>query len=506
MNATSAIDIAVSRAAIESIGVDPRSVEIGIRCLPEQAAIRIQALIRGVLSRNSLTPKFCFERQYGKLLRTTGNIEHTTATSGNTPVWFPKAYPGIVMKFSDRFSDLRLMGMNDIRKVLETQGSSHAIVPIARTCEREGRTILVEERLPIDIDQYYNMWLYLHNGKAFDDVVRELVRLYSERGGLSDLKKESLHPLMQLEGLSYGIRFDNFPLYLNKKREGCVGLIDLERMGDQTFLSGCQTLARIFPFQIDLILDEAEKCGHALERDSLESHAREGELALEAGIQRHEEWLCNKIKSQTAWLDKANPITSLTHDRKMELIALVKQMLLNSKKGVPESSNCYSITDTPMFPMRKNQPPLPASFFYNPIDTKVNVDWMLHPEIDLSHQEISADTLATGITLFTLQYFANALSKEGRIPSFKTCRKGAEWAVIRARSPTIEFGELFHTIKGMMRAHQQCITMRFLDLEGMYFPHIETVDIVDTIMKDLVSHKDIFSCDVIMGGYYWLRY
>ena len=354
------------------------------------------------------------------------------------------------------------------------------------------------------------MWLYLHNWKAFDSIVRELVRLYSKSGGLGDLKKDGFHPLMQLKGVGYGIRFDNFPLYLNKKGEGCVGLIDLEHMGAQTFASGCETLARIFPFQIDLILDEAEKCGHALLRDSIEPHAREGKQALEIGIQSHEEWLWNKIKRETTWMDTSNPIASLSRDRKIELIALVKQMLLKSheKEGMPESSNCYFLKDRPMVPIRSaSQSPLPAGFLYNPLDTKVDVDWMCDPEIDLSHQEISADTLATGITLFILEFFAKALPTEGQALSLKTCKEGAQWAVIGARSPTIGFAKLIGVLELMIQAHQLRIKKSFVDLEEMHFPNnIFMSDFVDIIMKDLVSHGDIFSCDISSCGYFWLRY
>lgn len=512
MSAVTLMAPSLPEAVIESMGADPRPVEIGTRPL-EQAAIRIQALIRGVLSRKSLPSSFYFERQYGKLIRITWNlehIEHTTATSGHTPVWFPKAYPDIVMKFSRVSSPRRLAVMNDIRNVLKTQGSSHAIVPVARMCERYRETLLVEERLPINTDQYYNMWLYLHNWKAFDHIVQELVRLYSERGGLSDLGSSYGHPLMQLEGVRYGIRFDNFPLYLNKKGEGCVGLIDLESMGEVEFLRGCQMLARIFPFQRDLILVEAEKCGQALSQGSIDRHAWEGMQALKVGIQRHEAWLLNKIKTQSTWVDTSNPIASLSRDRKMELIALVKQMLLKSheKEGMPESSNCYILKDTPMVPMRsESQPPLPPGILYNPLDTKVDVEWMFNPEIDLAHPEISADTLATGITLFVIQYFANALLKEGKIPSFKTCKKGREWAVIRARSPTIEFRGLFRTIERMIAAHQRRITERFVDIEEeMRFPPIKIVDIIDAVMRNLISQGDIFSCDISGSDSYWLRY
>ena len=126
--------IAVPRAAIEGI-VEPRSAEMGITYSPGQAATRIQALMRGVLSRGSLPQQFYFEQQYNKLMRTTGEVEHTEATAGNTPVWFPKACPGIIMKFSNSFSHLRLVAMNSIREALETQGSSHAIVPRAKICE-----------------------------------------------------------------------------------------------------------------------------------------------------------------------------------------------------------------------------------------------------------------------------------------------------------------------------------------------------------------------------------
>lgn len=488
---------------------EAQSVEMDITCAREQAAKRIQALARGFLLRKSLPAPTRFRIEYGKLVRATSHIaagklmqrldciEHTEAADGNTPVWFPTAYPGIIMKFSGRFSHSRLEVMEIIREVLETQGSSHAIVPIAR----EHKGMLVEERLPVNVDNYYNMWLYLHNRKAFDSVVRELVRLYSESGGLSDLIGVFRHPLSQLG--DFGVRFDNLPFYLNKQGEGCVGLVDLERMGWCSFLSGCVELARIFPFHVDLILDEAEKCNRHLDPHLLELQAEKGQKALKEGIQRYEEWLWKKEETAPESIDIVNPMAVLPRSRKEELIALVKDKLLG-RRELSESNNLYEFTYTPLTQMYPaDQPPLSV---YNPFDEGVDVEWMRHPELTLFHQEISVDTLATGITLFVLQYFENALPKEGRAPSFKNCKKGREWEVIKDRSPVIKNGELLMVIGDMISAHQQCIKRKFFIPEGWDFPHTVTGEIVDTIMKDLISHEEIFSCDAIIGEAYWFRY
>lgn len=135
------VDTARSGAAIEGV------VELASdkTTSPEQAATCIQSLIRGVLLRKSLPPQLCFEMQYGKIIRRAEPIEHTEASDGNTPVWFPKACPGIIMKFSGDWSSSRLAEMNRIREVLATQESSHAIVPIGKIGAKDGKIILVEE-------------------------------------------------------------------------------------------------------------------------------------------------------------------------------------------------------------------------------------------------------------------------------------------------------------------------------------------------------------------------
>jgi hypothetical protein len=486
----------VSRASIEIQAIG--SAENYKKKLTDPAITRVQALVRGFLVRKSLPPHLRFARECTQLAKTQGYIPHTIASAGNTPVWFPEAFPRIVMKFSPN-PQFRLYIMDRIRNTLQAQQSSHAIVPKAKIVEKDARRILIEERLPVNIDHYYNMHLYVHNTRQFDNVVRELVRLFSKEGGLGDLLREPhyLNPFTQIKGTGGGIRYDNFPLYLDKNQEGCVGLIDLERMGLISFSDGCKTLARIFPFHCDLILDEVEKCGYSVEREALKKSAKQGILALDKGVKLHETWL------EKNHLFSKKTIEMLDLSEKEKLISLVKQIFVNEDQSSKDFNNLYKLSPRMSLDSARL---CDIEFHRKPLDQSLDIEWALAPHLSLIHPEVSASTLATQITLYILKSLQENLPRDGDIPSLATCEKGEAWKVIRSRSPLVDFSKQAHVVDGMIRAHQKFIERIYISEPKSYFPLVWASAIIDTVTDYLIAQRIIFSCDSVGSFRYWVRY
>ena len=77
---------------------------------------------------------------------------------------------------------------------------------------------------------------------------------------LCDLVSHHNIPLGMIEGVGDFVRYDNLPLYVitkNGKKEGRIGLIDLEHFKNKPNEKGLETLARIFPYHLEIIKEEA---------------------------------------------------------------------------------------------------------------------------------------------------------------------------------------------------------------------------------------------------------
>jgi hypothetical protein len=237
--------------------------------------------------------------------------------------------PGVVLKYSGKEGAItRFHQMQEVRSILNSQNSSHLIIPKASLY----KDFLVEQRLPINVDKYHNMNLYLSNKTLFDDAVRELTRLFS-RLYLSDIVNEFN---LRLEDMHWGwdnVRYDNLPLYLveeDGKRMGKIGLIDLERIQKRPNPEGLQALVRIFPFHLDIIKEEASKLKMEFDEASLEDSAENGRKRLEVGFTNHLTWL--KEKGVTA--ENFSEGFQVSPERVKELTTLLKEELLTLNQGV----------------------------------------------------------------------------------------------------------------------------------------------------------------------------
>ena len=136
----------------------------------DEAATIIQKNIRGYFARKPYLPSNLNPQYRAQCNRATGcdSVSMPQAQGGRTRVYLPQELPMVVLKDSGRKEAItRFHQMQEVRSILNSQKSSHLIIPKARLCQN----FIVEQRLPINADSYHNMWLYLSQSQLFDDAV-----------------------------------------------------------------------------------------------------------------------------------------------------------------------------------------------------------------------------------------------------------------------------------------------------------------------------------------------
>ena len=275
------------------------------------AAKKLQKIYRAYKVRKSFLKRELYST-YSQFLLMSNLEEVPQAAAGKTTVYLPEEHDIVLKKSGKKKARLRFWQMQVVRKILESQGSSHLYIPKARVFG----DYIVEERLPINTDNFYNMSLYLNNPRAFDAVVRELTRLHT-RVCLTDLVSSQYHFLSRIQYASNSssvaerdltvssVRWDNFPVYIkeeNSEKVAYIGLIDLEHLASldgtkSSFFSSyvpkepLSDLVRIFPHHLSLIMEEAEKHGLTYDKSMLEKAFKKGQAYLHIGYQEYSVWL-----------------------------------------------------------------------------------------------------------------------------------------------------------------------------------------------------------------------
>ncbi len=320
-----------------------------------RAAVKIQALVRGVFARQAVLPRHIGFKDYAPLVKNVEGMRKNSA--GKTAVYFPSEMNEIILKKSGKSeSKVRFHQMQEVRTVLRRQGASHLVIPKA---VRFGE-FLVEMRLPIESNTYHNMCLYQSDPQLFDEVVKELVAM-SKEVYLSDVVSNQLHPSNNIVGNT--VRYDNLPLFVveeNGKREGKIGLIDLEHavilankmnelklnperlnfelmckgvatveeLIERDKYAGFVTLARIFPYHKDMIIVAAAPLPLPVV-DSLKMQAAMGEKYYQKMIVDH----VNYIERKGVSFELTQPLDSLSAEREAEIAKCVKEELLALDRG-----------------------------------------------------------------------------------------------------------------------------------------------------------------------------
>jgi hypothetical protein len=253
------------------------------------------------------------------------------ANLGNTPVFFPPATPSIILKRSGRTSAIqRFKDMQTVRGILRSQGSSHLEIPRAALCG----DFLIEDRLSISSDRFVNMQRYIEHPQAFDEAIHEMTCLFS-KACLTDLVASQIHPISNIVGDT--IRYDNIPLYI-ENGVGKIGLIDLEHIYYQpftsyfnrwtTYQSPPEILARIFPYHVDMIIEQSKQLNMQFNEDRVRCFAKDGLEFLQKGYIDHLNWLRQKEITPQNF----NQVFEVTPDRIEMIIQNLTQKI--SRKNV----------------------------------------------------------------------------------------------------------------------------------------------------------------------------
>jgi len=303
-----------------------------------KAAITIQKHFRGYLVRQSHLANDLYSQYRMQCERVIQGEKMLQAQEGKTKVYLPQELPEVVLKYSRRKEAVaRFHQMQKLRSILRLQDSHCLIIPRANLCGE----FIVEQKLPVNTNSYYNMDIYLSHLQLFDEPVREFTRVFSKIY-MGDLVAS--HPqllLGRIPGVNNYVRSDNFPLYIEDvkgKKEARIGLIDLECMENESKLKGLKILARVFPYHLNLIKDEARRIDMQFDENALNNATEKGKKYLQVGYINHLKWLRKKgISTKNGF----QPL-QISPQRVEELITLLEKKLLKLNQG---------INDLPFIPM-----------------------------------------------------------------------------------------------------------------------------------------------------------
>lgn len=274
----------------------------------EAAAIKIQTVFREYLRRHLPIP---VRRQYRPLIDEFLDVEkrqneergwsyiprhplyEQSSEYGTIPVFLPAEIPTIVIKYAKENAFPRLQNISCVRSILTSQKAKHLIVPEADLY----KGCLAETRLPIVSETYENFAIYINNVSAFDAPVCEMVRLFSKaviHDLVIDLDEDDDDCSGQYALVGDTVMCPNLPLFM-LNGEAKIGLIDLEHLHKNPtpaqIEEGLLSLARIFPFHVELIRKTAEDLKLPLCLKELEAHAKRGKEYLETDYINHLAWL-----------------------------------------------------------------------------------------------------------------------------------------------------------------------------------------------------------------------
>ena len=439
----------------------------------DRLAITIQKCARGHLARKPLLRGHSYHQYSIECEKATKAPDLIPqASTGRTRVYLPQAMPDVVLKFSGREQAIRRFGqMHRIRALLELQKSSHLIVPQATLCQN----FLVEERLPVNVDWYHNMGLYLSQPQLFDEAVREFTRLFS-RVFIRDLVHPQLHPLAHIEGVQDFVRSDNIPFYIvekNGKKVARIGLIDLEQCVEKPNLKGLETLVRIFPLHLKLVVKEATTLKIEMDKACLKRASEKGKKYLQVAYTDHLQWLRQRGFSHHVSLQsfRVNP------KRIQDLIPIITNALLLLNQGI---NDVY---------LRK--------YTYETVDRNFFV----------GNAEEIARELAVCISPLLIKNIQNEIHKQRKIRLEKLASKLylTDSERVSLRSPVLQRKKLYNGVLPLIKDQQKAKKINILD---------GTIEIAEQLLKvvlqEFVKGGEIFSFD---PAYYsaghdscWIRY
>jgi hypothetical protein len=400
------------------------------------------------------------------------------AIHGTIRVFLPEERPDLVIKelITARAAFARLETGTTVRNFLIGEGSSNLEVPRSYM---SGRCTL-DDRLPISSREFHNEALYIDNLPLFNDPVCQLVRLF-RKVYLNDLisKQQSVKSC----AVGDELRDDNFPFFIRTEhgvKKLYIGLIDLEHL-EVANKEGLITLARMFPYHLDIIKEERDLLRAQAEQNRLNGiETPENELeylsvddaTLEAAADKgkqylraytdHRDWL----RQQGIPIEALRESTEIVPRRYDELISLVEQELLKLNQGVNDR----------FVRLKTNIEPC-KDFFDDPVTT--------------------AKKLAPQIVALVLNSINIALEERKQREALREEAYDPNLHQVGARSIYIKRGCIEKDVRQLIKDNSR----------DQY--HIETArQLSYVVLKHLEKAGDIFYCDegLLTGGGWSIRY
>ena len=435
--------------------------------LPEfQAAVKIQKTFRAFRERKAHLPRAYFSK-YKPAMRQ--KEEMPRAHGCHTRVYLPTTIPEVVLKESGpRGAMRRFEQMREARALLESQKSHHLTIPRARLCE----DCLVEERLPINTDPYHNMALYHSEPALFDSAVREMVRFFS-KATLGDLIDFALNPCGQIEGVNGSAHWGNLPFYVVEEkgqRVGKLGLIDIESFKLKPNPGGIPTLAKIFPYHLELIKTEANRLGLEIHEEKLVQAAAEGKLCIQVGYLDHQRWL----RENNVTVESVQTPFEIPAKHQASLRQVLKQEVLKLNQGENE-------------------------FF-------VKQRWYGIPEKAFVKGDVEnvAEELAQSLYSIMQGCIEERINAKRQAQLAKK-NPASDAELISLRSPVIERRELIHTIFMHLFEHKQLQFKRPEATTEAMAEQLYVVFMEELVKRGVIAH---FNPGYYTQGYHksWVRY
>lgn len=448
----------------------------------DHAAIKIQAICRGYVARKAFLPRADFAKYKPLCDRITSGetLSVSTAAAGKTNVFLPQELPNFALKQSGQIiAANRFHKMQQVRPLLQKLGCTNLIIPKARLCGE----FLVEERLPIPPSSYENIALYVKNPIAFDDAIKQLVRLFSKAYlpylvGDQVYRGKDAHLLLgPIPGVSQYVRYDNLPLYIehhNGNPVGKIGLIDLERFENEPNKKALCVIARIFPLHAEVILKEAKACNLSVEEFYFEDALEQGRKYLQGVYTDHHNWV-----NQHEHIPKGSiTFNQLSEERIQALVDKAQEELLRMDKG-----------QNPLYE-EENYFETPKKHFLGE-----------HPE------EVARQVAQVAVPNLLKKLYAQIEEYQSKNQPNLSFSDGFQ---IRLRSAIVSFSQLKQVVDQALDAHQEIDLKSQSPADDHFLAHLMTSrQLVHFVFKELVAQGILFQFqpfEVRMSPKCWVRF
>lgn len=224
-----------------------------------------------------------------------------TASSLNVTTYLPQALPELILrKIGTSQAKDQLLHRVNLVDALNQMGIRHLIVPKSSMY----KDFLIEERLSTSLQTrlslsslYQNLHVYYSDPNAFNEAVREMLKLLS-RYSIQSMLVNTNHVYQECQ------RYDGTPLFLDSQGKGNIALAIPDQIEPIPQENPVETLVQMFPLHAEIIKKEAVCLGLGYSEEKEQEAYSKGMMFFRDIIVNHAFWLQKKgISPQNNILD-----------------------------------------------------------------------------------------------------------------------------------------------------------------------------------------------------------